>query len=302
MLRAGSTGRNRPARRSAERLRVRSFAIHAESFQFAVGEDQQRAAAGFRRRRRLHACNRFSSRSMRPAPFATAWRPVVEQGDGTEAFTVYTHRRTGLEFDFHFCRRIRRHPGGTIHCPGFVGSVGGSSSTPPSWLRVPDVAVAAIDVGLRLLRDVVGAGVGDSIFARLDVPFAPRSNDLDSRGDGFVAQFKAHWSGCLAGAAVAEGVGARAILLALGQLNRRKRCPASICVRTRRRRVGQVYSVMNSSRRSSIVAFEAPVAMALRCAACGYFLLADVANHGDDAAAIGFRNHGIMIDVSRPPE
>src|SRR5262249_27597149 len=95
------------------------------------------------------------------------------------------------DFDFFgFVRRVfgRRDP--LPH--GFAGSVGGILELAAFVAEVPDVAVAAVDVFLALLDgDVVFLGVGDRVFARVDVPLAPRCYDLELRGDGFVSQFEA---------------------------------------------------------------------------------------------------------------
>ncbi len=86
--------------------------------------------------------------------------------------------------------------------------------------EVPDVAVAAVDVFLALLDgDVVFLRVSDGVFAGIDVPLAPGSDDLHVGRDGFVGQFESHLVVAFAGAAVGEAVGAelqRNFRLALG--------------------------------------------------------------------------------------
>ena len=86
---------------------------------------------------------------------------------------------------------------------------------------MPDVAVAAIEIGFRLrYRHVVRPGVGQRIFAGLDLPLAPGRNDLQLRRDGFVCKLKPYLVVALPGAAVSKGVRAGPqsnLRLALGQ-------------------------------------------------------------------------------------
>ena len=73
---------------------------------------------------------------------------------------------------------------------------------------MPDVAVAAVDVFLALLhRNVVLVRVGNGVFAGIDVPFAPGSNDLDTGRNCFVSQFKTDLIIALTRAAVRETIG-----------------------------------------------------------------------------------------------
>jgi hypothetical protein len=57
--------------------------------------------------------------------------------------------------------------------------------------EVPNIAVAAVNIFLVLLdRNVVFLRVGDGVFAGVDIPLAPRGDDLDVGRDGFVSQFE----------------------------------------------------------------------------------------------------------------
>ena len=74
--------------------------------------------------------------------------------------------------------------------------------------QVPQVLVLGV-VGLAadLQRDVVGLGVVDLLIAALDIPLAPRGDDLQVRGKVHDGQLETHLVVALAGAAVADGVG-----------------------------------------------------------------------------------------------
>src|SRR6266513_2357539 len=73
---------------------------------------------------------------------------------------------------------------------------------------MPDVAVAAVDVFLALLdRDVVLLRIGNGVFAGIDVPFAPGSNDPDTGRNCFVSQFKTDLIIAVTRAAVRETSG-----------------------------------------------------------------------------------------------
>ena len=73
--------------------------------------------------------------------------------------------------------------------------------------QVPQVLVLGV-VGLAadLQRDVVGLGVVDLLIAALDVPLAPRGDDLQVGCKVHDGQLKAHLIVALAGAAVADRI------------------------------------------------------------------------------------------------
>ena len=75
--------------------------------------------------------------------------------------------------------------------------------------QVPQVLVLGV-VGLTvdLQGDVVRLGVVDLLVAALDVPLTPRSNDGHIRAESLQGQLETHLVVALAGAAVADGVGA----------------------------------------------------------------------------------------------
>ena len=89
----------------------------------------------------------------------------------------------------------------------FVRRVGGIFQHPAFVAQVPDVAVAAVNIFCRLLDgNVVRARVVNGFFARDDVPFAPRRDDLQFRSKRLGGELETHLVVALAGAAVRHGV------------------------------------------------------------------------------------------------
>src|SRR5215470_17247187 len=75
--------------------------------------------------------------------------------------------------------------------------------------HVPDIAVAAVDLVCgRRDRNVAFVGIGDRIMPRLDLPFPPRSDDLELRSKGFVGELESDLVVAFARAAVSNSVGA----------------------------------------------------------------------------------------------
>ncbi len=78
--------------------------------------------------------------------------------------------------------------------------------------KVPQVGIAAVD---RFEGggdgDVVRFGVGDGVFARADVPFAPGGDDFQAGVERHEGQLKAHLVVAFAGGAVRDGI--RAVLV-----------------------------------------------------------------------------------------
>ena len=108
---------------------------------------------------------------------------------------------------------------------------------------VPDIAIAAVDLGGRLRdRHVVLLRVFDSVFARNDVPLAPRSDHVQVRRDGFIGQLKPHLIVALAGAAVRQGIAAR--------FQRNFRLPLGK-QRPRNRRTQQIFVLVDPPERTS---------------------------------------------------
>src|SRR5262245_36257781 len=75
--------------------------------------------------------------------------------------------------------------------------------------HVPDIAVAAVDlVGGRRDWDVAFFRIGDRIMSRLDLPFAPRGDDLELWSKSFVGQFESDLVVAFARAPVGNSIGA----------------------------------------------------------------------------------------------
>src|SRR5208337_5678624 len=92
----------------------------------------------------------------------------------------------------------------------FTRSIGGIFQFAAFVAEVPDVAVAAINIFVALFhRDSVLVGIGDGVFARIDIPFAPGSDNLQIGRNGFVGQFKAHLIVAFTGTAVGQSVSAK---------------------------------------------------------------------------------------------
>src|SRR4029077_5114984 len=134
----------------------------------------------------------------------------VQQIDGTGFYAVHGNGRPRFETNFNFLGFVRRFLRRDDPLPHrFAGRVGGILELAAFVAEVPDVAVAAVDVFLALLDgNLVRFGVGDGVLARIDVPFAPRRNDLQSGRDGFVGQLEANLVVAFAGAAVREAISA----------------------------------------------------------------------------------------------
>ena len=113
---------------------------------------------------------------------------------------------------------------------GFVGRVGGIFEHAAFVAQVPDVAVAAVNIlGGLLDGNVVRLRVRDRIFARDDVPFAPRGDDRKLGRERLGGQLEANLVVAFARAAVRQGVGAdflRDFHLALREHGRAKEVPS----------------------------------------------------------------------------
>src|SRR5580704_144555 len=104
----------------------------------------------------------------------------IEQIDRAELRAIHRNRRARFKSDFDFFGFVRRFVGRHDPLPHrLIRSVGGILELGAFMAQVPDVAVAAIDIFLALLDGyVVLFGIGNRVFARIDVPLAPRRDDL----------------------------------------------------------------------------------------------------------------------------
>src|SRR5258708_30096734 len=163
---------------------------------------------------------------------------------------------------------------------------------------MPDVAIATVDIFFALLHgNVVFLSVGNGVFAGINVPFAPGSDNLQIGRDGFVGQFETHLVVAFAGATVGKTVGAeleRDFGLPLAEDGAGHGGPEQI---------GVFVDGAGAQRRPDVIAhkFFAQIldvggggAGGQRFFSRGFkiFLLADVADHGDDFALIIFFEPG----------
>src|SRR5579872_655239 len=127
-----------------------------------------------------------------------------------------------------FLRRYRHLPGGV------QWTVAGVFQFPTLMAQVPEVAIAAVNLfAAGGNGNSMRFGVVEAIFARLQSPFAPRSNDLQFRSDGLVSMLKTDLIVALAGAAVRNSGGAefeRDFYLMLGDDRTRQRRAQQILV------------------------------------------------------------------------
>ena len=159
----------------------------------------------------------------------------IEYLHRAELLPVHRYRRATFEADFHFFGLLRRFVRRNDPLPHrLIRSVGRIFQLAAFVAQVPDVAVAAVNVLLRLLDGhVVRLRVGDGVFPRMDRPFAPGRDDPQARRDGFVGQLEAHLVVALARAAVREAVRAeleRELRLPLRQHRPRHRSAQQILV------------------------------------------------------------------------
>ena len=189
---------------------MRGLAVDGEPLQFLMGFDQQGAAGSFVGAPRFHPDEAiFDKIGAANAVFRGDFVERREQIDGTEFRAVDRSGGAGFESDFDFFRFVRRFFRRNNPLPHrFAWRVGGIFELAAFVTEMPDVAVAAVDVFLALLdRDVVLLRIGNGVFAGIDVPFAPGSNDLDTGRNGFVSQFKTDLIIALTRAAVRETIG-----------------------------------------------------------------------------------------------
>src|SRR5882757_5174296 len=168
---------------------MRGFAIDSKRFEFAMRGDQQGAAGSFVGAARFHSYEAiFYDVGAADAVLCSDFVERVQQVDRVGFGTVHGNRQACFEADFDFGGFVRRFFRRNNPLPhSFVRGIGGILEFAAFVAEVPDVAVAAVDIFFALLDgDVVFLRVGDGVFAGVDIPFAPRSDDLEIGGDGFV--------------------------------------------------------------------------------------------------------------------
>src|SRR5882762_6694116 len=203
-------------------LEMRGFAVHGEALEFLMRFDEKSSAGSFVGAARFHSHEAiFDEVGAADAVFGGNFIQRVEKLDGAEFRAVDGNRCSGFETDFDFFGFVGSFFRGNDPLPHrFVWGVGRIFEFAAFVAEVPDVTVAAVDIFLALLDgNVVLLGVGNGVFTRINVPLAPRRNDLHVGRDGFVGQFEADLIVAFAGATVREAVGAelqRNFRLALG--------------------------------------------------------------------------------------
>src|SRR5882762_8947077 len=277
-------------------LKMRGFAVHGEPLEFLMGFDEKGSAGSFVGATGFHSYEAiFDEVGAADAVFCGDFIQGVEKIDGAEFRTVDGNGSAGFESDFDFLGFVRSFFRRNDPLPHrFVRRAGGVFELAAFVAEVPDVAIAAVDIFFALLDgNVVLLRVGNGIFAGIDVPFAPRSNDPDMGRDGFVSQFETDLVVALAGAAVRKPIGAefqRNFRLAFGDDGPRHGSAEEI---------GVLVDGAGAESRPDVVAHKLFAQIFdVRCGSAGgecffargfqIFLLANVTDHGDDFAAVVF--------------
>src|SRR5437588_8299733 len=277
-------------------LEMRGFAVHGEALEFLVRFDEQRSAGSLVRAARFHPDEAiFDEVGAADAVLRGDFIERVEQFDGPKFRAVDGNRSARFESDFDFFGFVRSFFRGDNPLPhGLVRCVGGVFKFAAFVAEVPNVSVAAVNVFLALFNgNVVFLRIGDGVFTGIDVPLAPRRDDLHIRRDGLVGQFETHLVVAFSSAAVGKAVGAklqRDFRLALGDDGARHGSAEQVCM---------LVNCAGANRRPNVIAhkFFAQIFDVRGRSACSQrflarsfevFLLADVADHGDHFAAVVF--------------
>ena len=215
-----------------------------------------------------------------------------EERDGRKLFAVDGYRDAGFEANLNFGGRVWRFFRRDDPLPhGFVGRVGGIFETAAFVREMPNVAIAAVNVGGGLLDgNFVRASVGNRVFARENFPFAPGSDDLQFGAERFVGELEADLVVSLAGAAVGDSIGAvleRDFDLPFGDDGARERRAEQILVLVDRASAKRGPNILGDELFAEILDRRGRGAGGEGFFARGFeiFLLADVCNHGNHFAA-----------------
>src|SRR5713101_180845 len=279
---------------------MRGFAIDGEALQFLMRFHEQRSAGSFVGAARFHSDEAIFDEVGPPdAVLGGDIIQRVHEIDGAEFRAVDRNRRAGFKSDFDFFGFVRSFLRGNDplpHC--FVRRVRGILELATFVAEVPDVTIAAVDIFFALLDgNVVLLRVSNGIFAGIDVPLAPRSNNLHVGSNGFVRQFESDLVVAFAGAAVREAVGTeleRNFRLALGDDRARHRSAEQIRVLVDGAGAQSRPNIITHKFFAQIFDVRGRSARGKRFLARGFeiFLLADVADHGDDFATVVFLEPG----------
>ena len=221
---------------------------------------------------------------------------LFEQLERRHALAVHRNRHALFESDGHLAGLVGRLRGALGQHPDFVRRGVGRVFERAAFVRdVPDVAVAAVDLGGRSGdRHVVCARVFDGVFARNDVPFAPRRDHRQLRRQRLVGELEAHLVVALAGAAVGQRVaagGQRHFHLLLGQQRPCDGCAQQVLVLVDAAGAHQLPEVLGDELLAHVLDVHfrsAGLARLLFQAGQLVAALSDVAAHRDHLAAVVF--------------
>src|SRR5438552_1304392 len=281
-------------------LEMRGFAVDGEALELLMRFDEQRSAGSLIGAARFHPDKAILDEIGAAYPVLRGnFIQRVEQFDGPKFRVIHGNRCAGFKSDFDFFGLGRSFFRGNDPLPHrFVGRVRRIFEFAAFVAEMPNVSVSAVNVFLALLdRNVVFLRIGDGVFTGIDVPLAPRRDDLNIRRDGLVGQFETHLVVAFSSAAVGKAVGAklqRDFRLALGDDGARHGSAEQVCM---------LVNCAGAKRRPNVIAhkFFAQIfdvrgrsARSKRFLARSFevFLLADVADHGDHFAAVVFLEPG----------
>ena len=192
-------------------LEVEQVAIEAEGFEFAVSGEQQGASRSFVAAARLDADEAVfdqvdASNRVASADFVQQF----DQRHRIEIHTIYGDGHTFFESDFDLflligslLRRLRHLPGAR------EGRVGGVLEFPAFVADVPEITIAAVNLlAARGHGNTALLGIVETIFARFQIPLAPRRHDFQLGSERLVGHLEADLVVAFASASVADGRGA----------------------------------------------------------------------------------------------
>src|SRR4029077_2603017 len=162
-------------------LEVQQIAIEAEGFEFAMSRKQQRASGSFIASARLDADETVLDNIDASDRVASA--DFVHQFDEryrVERLSADRNRYTLLESDFNllfFVRglwwRFRQLPGASKRRVGSVFKLSAFVA------EMPEIAIAAVNfLAARAHCNAALLGIVEAVFARLEIPLAPRRHDF----------------------------------------------------------------------------------------------------------------------------
>ncbi len=248
-------------------LKCDEVALQAQSFEFAVRGNQQRSARRFVTAARLDADETVLHQVDAADGIASAdLVQQLDQRNRIELHPVHGNRSALFEADFDLLLAVGSFLRRTGQLPG-AGErrVARIFQFPALVADVPQVAIAAVDLlAAGGHGNAALLGIVEAVFARLQIPLAPRRDHLQLRSQRLVGQFEAHLIVALAGAAVrhrSRALAQRHFHLCLAITGRASEVPSRyLCSYTAPAfSAGNTYPVRNSSRMSSTITLLAPV-------------------------------------------